>query len=88
MHNNLVEIVINRVKCMLGYPESQPELIYPPSVLYRSADWGMGNKRSYSDYLKMVGLDMQSKIVTHNIWCHNGEWPDIAKKYMIDKSKK
>jgi hypothetical protein len=32
-----VEIVINRVKCMLGYPESRPEMIHPNNVLYRYA---------------------------------------------------
>lgn len=39
IHNNLVEIIINRVKCMLGYPESRPEMIFPNSVLYRLG-WG------------------------------------------------
>jgi hypothetical protein len=40
-----VEIVINRVKCMLGYPESRPEMIHPNNVLYRYA---------YSRYLCVV----------------------------------
>ena len=35
IHNDLVEIVINRVKCMLGYPESRPEMIHPNNVLFR-----------------------------------------------------
>ena len=35
IHNDLVEIVLKRVKCMLGYPESRPEMITPNSVLYR-----------------------------------------------------
>ena len=83
IHNNLVEVVINRVKCMLGYPESSAELVYPPSVLYRKDDWGMGKKRSYTKYLEMVGLDMTKKVATQNTWCHRGEWPDMAKEYLI-----
>jgi len=35
IHNDLVELVLKRVKCMLGYPESRPEMINPNSVLYR-----------------------------------------------------
>lgn len=35
IHNDLVELVLKRVKCMLGYPESKPDLISPNSVLYR-----------------------------------------------------
>ena len=37
IHNDLVELVLKRVKCMLGYPESRPEMINPNSVLYRYA---------------------------------------------------
>ena len=35
IHNDLVELVLKRVKCMLGYPESKPDMINPNSVLYR-----------------------------------------------------
>lgn len=35
VHNEIVELIINRVKCMLGYPESRSELIQPTSILYR-----------------------------------------------------
>eukprot|EP00596_Hydrurales_sp_CCMP1899_P002197 CAMPEP_0119042790 /NCGR_PEP_ID=MMETSP1177-20130426/16162_1 /TAXON_ID=2985 /ORGANISM="Ochromonas sp, Strain CCMP1899" /LENGTH=494 /DNA_ID=CAMNT_0007009807 /DNA_START=112 /DNA_END=1593 /DNA_ORIENTATION=+ len=68
IHNDLVELVLKRVKCMLGYPESRPEMINPNSVLYRSEDWSMGNKRSFSNYMQMVGLDTQTKVVTVNRW--------------------
>jgi hypothetical protein len=45
----------------------------------------MGNKRSFSNYMKMVGLDTDTKIVRTNQWCHNGEWPPEAKEYYYDK---
>jgi hypothetical protein len=85
IHNDIVEIVINRVKHMLGYPESRAELIYPPSVLYRLSDWSMGKKRSVAQYMEMVGLEMKSKTQRPNMWCHNGEWPEIAKDYRVSK---
>eukprot|EP01033_Poteriospumella_lacustris_P016945 gene16945-12126_t len=85
IHNDIVEIVINRVKHMLGYPESRAELIYPPSVLYRLSDWSMGKKRPVAQYMEMVGLEMKSKTQRPNMWCHNGEWPEIAKEYRVSK---
>lgn len=35
IHNDILELIINRVKCMLGYPESDAELVAPASILYR-----------------------------------------------------
>ena len=41
--------------------------------MYRLEEWGMGTKRSYSEYLKMVGIDMNNKvyyyIVYYVIYC-------------------
>mmetsp|Transcript_8357 Transcript_8357/g.14005 ORF Transcript_8357/g.14005 Transcript_8357/m.14005 type:complete len:557 (-) Transcript_8357:233-1903(-) len=88
IHNDIVELVINRVKCMLGYPESRPEMIYPQSLLYRQDKWGMGTKRSFAAYMKMVGIDTTTKHVTSNTWCHKGEWPDIAKPYQLTPEAK
>ena len=45
----------------------------------------MGKKRSFAQYMKMVGIDTMSKIVTTNKWCHNGEWPEIALPYKLDR---
>lgn len=88
IHNDLVELVIKRVKNMLGYPECATEMVHPASLLYRLEDWSMGNKRSFDAYMKMVGLEPKTKTVTRNMWCHEGKWPDIAKQYYIaDKAK-
>jgi hypothetical protein len=51
----------------------------------RVEEWSMGDKRSYAEYLKMVGLNMQTKEVKHNQWCHQGEWPEEARQYYVDK---
>eukprot|EP01038_Epipyxis_sp_PR26KG_P009420 gene9420-12689_t len=87
IHNDLVEIVLKRVKCMLGYPETRPEMIHPNSVLYRQDDWAMGKKRSFSRYMEMVGINPVSKVVTPNVWCHKGEWPENAKQYQLLNKK-
>lgn len=81
IHNNLVEIVLKRVKCMLGYPESRPEMINPNSVLYRLEDWSMGTKRSFAQYMEMVGINTLNKVVTPNKWCHTGDLPPQARPY-------
>lgn len=81
IHNDIVEIVIKRVKCMMGYPEARPELIHPNNALYRMEEWGMGRQRSFAAYMKMVGIDPVSKITTPNKWCHKGEWPVQAQQY-------
>ncbi len=70
---------------MLGYPESRAEMIEPKSLLYKQHEYGMGTQRSYEDYLKMVGIDFNTKVVTPNTWCRQGEWPDLAKQYYVKK---
>jgi hypothetical protein len=86
IHNPLVEMVILRTKHLLGYPESATDLVNPVSVLYRSEDWGMGTKRSFESYAKMVGLDFATKTATPNTWCQHCEWPEEAKPYYYEKN--
>lgn len=73
IHNELVSMVIQRVKCMLDYPESKPEFIRPESVTFRLQNWGMGTERSYDVYREMVNIDTSSKKTVRNIWCHKGK---------------
>ena len=44
----------------------------------RHSTWGMGNKRSFNEYMKMVGIDTLTKKVTVNTWCHRGGSNDGA----------
>ena len=87
IHNDVAELVLKRCKNMLDYPESHTEYVNPRSLLYRVDEWGMGTKRSYKEYLKMVGLDMVTKKVKANQWCHRGEWPAEAMQYYRDKGR-
>jgi hypothetical protein len=55
-----------------------------PHVIFRLSDWSMGRERSLSDYLKMVGIDPQNKVIVKNTWCKEGKWPQIALRYRKD----
>lgn len=70
---------------MLGYPECRTDLVYPSSVLYRKQDFGMGYKRSFDEYMKMVGIDVVSKTISNNDWCLKDQWPSQAEPYRIRK---
>lgn len=84
VHNDIVELVIRRVKYMLGYPECAARLVEPPSLLYKINQWAMGRERSFSDYMSMVGLDVVNKVATPNLWCLEQNWPNVAKKYKME----
>lgn len=56
-----------------------------PVVWFSADEWGLGKKRSFSKYLEMVGIDILSKTMKPNQWCHRGEWPQIAAPYRVDK---
>jgi hypothetical protein len=88
IHNNILELMIKRVKSMLEYPESQADRVFPSSLLYKLEEYSMGNKRSFSDYLNMVGIEPKTKTITTNNWCHRGEWPELANKYKVSPNKK
>ena len=70
---------------MLNYPESRAVRIIPSSLLYRLEDWSMGSKRSFSDYMDMVGLNTMTKVVTPNVWCHKGKYPSQFLPYKVSK---
>lgn len=85
IHNDLADIVLKRVKHMLGYPESTADMITPVSLLYRHEEWGMGKERSFDTYMEMVGIHTKTKTITPNTWCDKGVWPDVAKEYYFER---
>ena len=58
------------------------------SLFVRLDEWGLGKKRSFAQYMNMVGIDTVAKKVTPNKWCHQGDWPAIALPYKLDKKEK
>lgn len=50
--------------------------------------WAMGTKRSFKDYLDMVGMDPNTKIMKINTWCHKNQWPTQALPYKLENKNK
>ena len=72
VHNPLQGMVIDRVKYQLGYPESAKDMISTKSLLTAVEQYSMGSERTLSQYMKMVGLDMNTKEITLTKWCTDG----------------
>jgi len=81
VHNPLQMLVLQRVKYQLGYPESARDMLYYKSVLTAVEQYSMGKERTVEDYLKMVGLNMTSKVVTDTTWCTSGTPPPGFEQY-------
>lgn len=74
-------LVLDRIKYQLGYPEAAADMIKPKSVLTAVDQYTMGTERKVEDYLKIVGLDMNTKEVTYTAWCETGKPPKGFEKY-------
>jgi len=75
----LGDLVVNRVKYQLGYPESARDMIQTKSVLTAVEKYSMGKVRPLKDYIKIIGLDVVRKEVTITHWCETGQPPEYAK---------
>lgn len=83
IHNDLVQILIQRVKHMFNYPESHAETLIIPSILYRINDWAMGRERSLTEYMDWVSLDVNSKVDGPNNWCKTCKFDNKYINYKI-----
>ena len=81
VHNPLQALILSRIKYQLGYPESAKDFIHPKSILTAVEQYTMGTERPLDDYLRMVGLNMTEKKVTHTGWCEKGEAPPGFEEY-------
>lgn len=75
IHNPLQGMVIDRVKYQLGYPESAKDMISAKSLLTAVEQYSMGTARPLSQYMEMVGLNMNLKEITYTKWCTEGQPP-------------
>ena len=74
--NELEAKVIDRIKHVVGYPESSEEKIEEKglSFLLRDLDiYGIGSERSFDDYMKLTNINMQTSHCGHMKWCDNAE---------------
>lgn len=75
-NNQLQGKVIERVRNLLGYPESSREIIEQSGyemVLKDQEYYGLGNERTMEEYMSWVGIDVQNKKCSKISWCINNE---------------
>lgn len=75
----LGDLVINRVKYQLGYPESARDMVKTKSIYTSVEKYSMGKVRTIEEYMKSVGLNAFTKEVTITHWCETGQPPEYAK---------
>jgi [Skp1-protein]-hydroxyproline N-acetylglucosaminyltransferase len=78
----LGDLVVDRVKYQLGYPERARDMIKTKTVLTAINKYSMGKVRTVEEYMKMIGLDVYTKegVATNPFrWCETGLTPDYAK---------
>ncbi|CAM9888894.1 unnamed protein product [Discosporangium mesarthrocarpum] len=75
IHNPIQLMVINRVKNVLGYPESSSEVVEPRSLLAELDLYSDGPVRPLEEYMAIVGLDTMSKRSRQIDWCFKCEDP-------------
>lgn len=78
LHNQaaLEELVLQRIKYQLGYPESARDLQQVRNVLDHAEGYGMGTKRKLENYMESVGIDVYRKEVIDMKWCKAGTPPE------------
>jgi Glycosyltransferase (GlcNAc) len=74
IHNSIQLLLIDRIKCLVGYPESSSELILP-SLLAHMDLYGEGPVRTLVEYMANVGLDVMAKKAYNVEWCAKCEPP-------------
>ena len=81
IHAPLQNLVLNRVKYLLQYPECSRDFILPKTLLTEIDLYGMGNNnRTIHEYLSMVGIDPFRKVVHKIEWCEDGLPPPMQHK--------
>ncbi|CAB9506543.1 Glycosyltransferase (GlcNAc) [Seminavis robusta] len=80
VHNPLEELILDRIKCQLGFPEASRDMI-PKSLLTAVHHYTMGKVRPLHDYMKMIGMNAATKEVTPMKWCEQGQPPPGFEQY-------
>lgn len=74
IHNAIQALLIDRVKYLVGYPESSGEQILP-SLKENMDLYGEGPVRSLHEYMVNVGLDPSAKEAHQVDWCYHCQAP-------------
>lgn len=76
MNNGLQGRVIDRVKNLVGYPESTDEIVKGRGdeiVLTDREHYGLGSERTLEEYMKLTQIDVEKKECRKMIWCNQGQ---------------
>jgi [Skp1-protein]-hydroxyproline N-acetylglucosaminyltransferase len=74
--NRLQDQVVNRIKHMVGYPETTKEWLKEKGIDHILIDlqyYGLGNVRSREEYTKLTLIDFEKKQCIRMAWCNKGE---------------
>lgn len=78
--NNIKELVLNRIKYQLTYPESAKDML-PKNLLTAVEYYSMGTARPLHEYLRIIGMNMTRKEIHKTDWCQNGTPPPGMEQY-------
>jgi len=81
IHDPVEMMVMNRIKYQLGYPESAKDMVKPNTVFTAVDQYSMGKVRPLDEYLKIVGVDVKTKVITYTAWCETGVPPPGFERY-------
>lgn len=76
-NNNLQEVVIDRVRHLVGYPEISEQVLQNADHLFLLKDqqyYGMGKERTLDEYFEWTGIDMEKKNCPRMRWCNTGQY--------------
>jgi len=72
-YNHLKDIVIQRVKNLIGYADNTKEIIVRDGhgiILGEQDHYGLGHERTLNEYLVFAGIDMEKETCSQLKWCH------------------
>jgi hypothetical protein len=76
MHNELTDLIVQRVQYLVHFPEATRDKINPINLLTGMDDkFGLGKIRSAEMFLKVGGLDLSNKVQIPPNWCVVGNNP-------------
>ncbi|CAB9505093.1 Glycosyltransferase (GlcNAc) [Seminavis robusta] len=83
LYNEMQELVGERIKHQLDYPEYSRDMVASSSILTASDQYAMGTTadRTLDDYMKMIGMNTTTKEVTRMEWCEHGQPPPGFEQY-------
>jgi len=75
-NNSLQGRAVQRVKYMVGYPETTAEILKDKNeffILTEQEHYGVGTERTLEEYMNWTGIDVNAKKCARIKWCSNGE---------------